>query len=46
MADDIDDDFEALVADIGRRVPEDKEERDGMFAEGRLTNRTYASRSF
>lgn len=45
MTDDLDD-FEIDFASVGRPVPEGREERDGMFAEGRFTNRTYASRSF
>ncbi len=43
---DFDDDFEIDFSNVGRPEPKDREERDGMYAEGRFTNRTYASRSF
>jgi Shedu protein SduA, C-terminal len=41
------DDFDEFVVNLaGRPEPESREERDGMYAEGRFTNRTYVSRGF
>lgn len=45
MTDDLDD-LVISFAGTGRREPNDREERDGMYAEGRFTDRTYASPSF
>jgi hypothetical protein len=45
MTDDLDD-FEIDFAGVAGQVPEGKEEREGRYAEGRFTNRTYASKSF
>lgn len=44
-SDAFEDDFE-IRFDAGRREPEDRDEREGMYAEGRRTDRTYASKSF
>jgi hypothetical protein len=46
MTNDFDDDFEINLAGTGRQEPEDREEREGRYADGRFTNRTYASKSF
>jgi Domain of unknown function (DUF4263) len=46
MSDDLEDDFVIRFADTGRREPEDDEEREGMYAEGRRTDRTYVSKTF
>src|SRR4051794_22766196 len=40
------DDFEIHFADPAQRAPADREEREGRYAEGRLTDRTYGSKSF
>jgi hypothetical protein len=45
VTDDLDD-FEIDFAGVAGQTPEGKEEREGRYAEGRFTNRTYASKSF
>lgn len=45
MMDDTDD-VEIRFSDVGRRGPEDDAELDGMYAEGRRTDRTYVSKTF